>query len=58
LPEEFLDATGAFLELFTIILPLVVVMMMVFAPVFSIFAKSNHPEKGDQRHPHEDAEHD
>ncbi len=41
LPEEFLDAIGAFLELFTIILPMVVVVMvmMVFAPAFSIFVR-------------------
>ena len=40
LPEEFLDATSVFLEWFSIILLMVMVMMMaVFAPVLSFFVK-------------------
>ena len=39
LPDEFLDAAGGFLELFAITFSVVVVMVVVFAPAFSIFAK-------------------
>lgn len=55
-PEKFLDAADADFELFTITRPMVVVM--VFAPACSFFAKYDRPEKNSQRHRQNDAEHD
>jgi len=57
-PEKFLDAADADFELFTITRPMVVVMVMVFMPGFSFFAKYDRPEKNSQRHRQNDAEHD
>ena len=61
LPEEFLDAAGAFEGWFLFILTrvvMVVVMMAVFAPAFSVVVQRQHPEKSDKSDRDNDAQHD